>query len=68
MSQPPFDSTHIGTDTSNAKISHLDSNPVGMKTSNTKPLIQPMESSKRKEKAWKECIPEDPESDPSPPE
>ena len=33
VSQIPFNSTHIGTNTSDAKISPLDSTPVGRKTS-----------------------------------
>ena len=47
-----------------AKISHLGSTPVGTKTPDPKRLTRPMESSKRKEKAGKEHVPEDPESDP----
>ena len=53
MSRPPLDLTPIGTNTTNAKISHLDSNMVGTKTIDPKPLTQPTEYSKRKEKRKK---------------
>ena len=38
MSQPLLDSTPIGTNTTNAKISNLDSTSVGTKTPDPKPL------------------------------
>ena len=65
MSRPHLHLTPIGTNTSNAKISHLDSNPVGRKTSDPKPLKRPMKLSKIKEESGKEYVPEKPESDPS---
>ena len=42
--------------------------PVGTKTSDPKTLTIPSDSSKRKEKARKEYVPEDLESDPSSPD
>ena len=65
IGRPPLDLTHVGTNTSNEKISHFDSTHVGTKIQYPTTLKLPMESSKRKEKAQKEYIPEDPESDPS---
>ena len=68
MSRPPLDLTPIGTNTTNVKTSHLDLTLVGAKTSGPKPLTQPTELSKRKEKSKKEYTPEDLESEPSSPE
>ena len=65
MSQPNLDSTPIGTNTTNSNISHLGSTTVGTNTPDPKVLTLPTELSKRKEKAQKEYVPEDPESDPS---
>ena len=48
MIRPPLDSTHIGKNTTNAKISHLESTPIGTKTPYPKPLTLTTESSKRK--------------------
>ena len=65
MIWPPLDSTHVGTNTSNAKISHLDLTPVGTKnpypqaTNTTNGIV-------KTEKKGREHIPEDLESDPSP--
>ena len=53
MSRPPLDSTPFGTDTTNEKISHLESTPVGEKIPDPKPLKRPTESSKRNEKSRK---------------
>ena len=64
MSWLPSDLTHIDTNTSNAKIPPLDLTPVGAKIPDPKTLTLPTESSKREEKARKEYVPEDPESDP----
>ena len=44
MSWPPLDSSHIGVNTTNVKISHLDLTPVGKKTPDPKPLTLPTES------------------------
>ena len=41
MSCPPLDSTPIGTNTTNAKILHLESIPVDKKTPEPKPLTLP---------------------------
>ena len=46
MSQSPLDLTPIGTNTSNAKISHFESTHVVTKTPDPKPLTQPTELSK----------------------
>ena len=59
MSRPSLDSTPIGIDTKNAKISLLELTPVGVKMSDPCPLKQPKESSKHKEKSRKEYVPED---------
>ena len=40
MSRKPLDSTPIGMNTKNAKISHLESTPVGKKNPDPKPLTQ----------------------------
>ena len=47
MSQPPSDSTPIGTNTTNVKTSHLDLTPIGIKTPNPKTLTRPTDLSKR---------------------
>ena len=60
MSRPHLGSTPVGTNTSNAKLSYLDSTPVDAKTPHPKTPTIPMESSKRKEKMQKEYVPEDP--------
>ena len=65
MSRPPLYLTPIGTNTTNEKIPHFEWAPVGTKTPDPKPLTLPTESSKRKEKALKEYILENLESDPS---
>ena len=65
MSRPPLESTPIGTNTPNARISDLDLTPVGTKTPYPKPLTLPTESSKRKEKSQKEYVRDDTESYPS---
>ena len=62
--RPPLYLTIIGTNTTDTKISHLDSTPVGTKIPDPNPLIRPTELSKRKWKLVKEYVPEDPESDP----
>ena len=64
MSQPPLDLTTIGTDMSNAKISHLDLTPVGVKTPDPQKLKLPTELTKRKERDQKEYVPEDMKSEP----
>ena len=64
MSPPPLDSTTVGMKRSDAKISPLDFSPVGAKVSDPKTLTLPTELSKPKEKAQKQYVPEDPESDP----
>ena len=46
--QPPLDSTPIGTNTSNAKISHLELTTVDTKTPDPKTQTPPIEYSKRK--------------------
>ena len=61
-SQPPLESTPIGKNTTNVTMSHLDLTPIGTKTPDPKPLTQPTDSSKRKEKAH---VPEDPDTYPS---
>ena len=38
MSQPPLDSTTIGTNKTNVKKSQLNSTPIGKKTPEFKPL------------------------------
>ena len=48
VSQPPLESTPIVTNTSNAKMSHLDSTPVDMKIPDPKLLTLPTESSNAK--------------------
>ena len=77
MSRPPLDSSPIGTNTTNGKLSPNDSIPIKTKilepTSQTRPTdssTQPedlstwaTDSSKRK---WKAHLPAEPESDPSP--
>ena len=68
MSRPTLDSTPIDTNRTNEKISHLYSTPVDTKIPDPKPLTRPKKSSKTKEKAVKDYIPEDPESDPSSPD
>ena len=50
MSQPPLDLTPIGTIMTNAKMSHLESTPIGTKTTDPKALTKPTESSKCKGK------------------
>ena len=65
MSPPPLDSNPIGTNISNTKISHLDLTTVGSETPDLQKLTLPTELTKHKEKAQKQYIPEDPESDPS---
>ena len=47
MGIPPLDLTLIGTNTTNAKISRLESTPVGMKTPDPKPLTLTT--------AWSKC-------------
>ena len=44
MSQPTLNSTHIGINTINRKMSPIDPIPVGTKTPYTKPLTRPTES------------------------
>ena len=46
MGQPHLESTPIGTNTPNSKISPLKSSPVGEKIPDLKPLTLPMESPK----------------------
>ena len=41
MSRPPLDSTPTVMKMTNAKISHLESTPVGTKTLDPKPLTRP---------------------------
>ena len=53
MSQPPLELTPIGTNTTNTKISHLDSTPVGKKKPYPKPVTRTAESSKHKGKTGK---------------
>ena len=50
MSQTTLESTHVGNNTLNAKISPLESTPVGAKTIDPKTLTIPTEYSKKKEK------------------
>ena len=51
MSQPPLDSTPIGTNTTNVTTSNLDLTHIGTKKSYSKTLTPPTDLSKRKEKA-----------------
>ena len=44
MSQPPLNSTHFGTNTSNRTTSPIDSITVGEKIPDPMPLTQPMDS------------------------
>ena len=65
MSLPPLELDPVRTNTSNAKILPLYLTPVGAKILNPKTKALPTESYKCKEKAQKEYVPEDPDSDPS---
>ena len=60
-----MDLNPVGTKTSDAKIPPFDLTSIGAKTSYPKILTLLMESPKRKEKAQKEFIPEDLESESS---
>ena len=61
MSQPILDSTTIGTNTTNGKMSPIDSIPVGTKTPEPTPLKLPTELTEHNGKAH---IPDDPDPDP----
>ena len=63
MSQPPLDLTPIGTNTTNEKISHLDSTPIGKKKPYPKPVTWTTELPKHKGKPGKEYVLEEPDSD-----
>ena len=65
MSQTPLDSTPVGMNMWDAKIIPLDPNPIGAKISGPKTLTLPTKLSKNKEKAHKQYVPEDLESEPS---
>ena len=64
MSLPPLELDPVRTNTSNAKILPLYLTPVGAKILNPKTKALPTESYKCKEKAQKEYVPEDLQSDP----
>ena len=65
MSQPPLESTPIGTNTTNRTTSKLESIPIGTKNPDPTQHTQPTESSMRQGKAH---VPEKLESDPSSPD
>ena len=56
MSQPPLDTTPIGTNTTNIIMSHLELTPIGTKMPDHKPLTRPIDLSRRKGKTH---VPED---------
>ena len=51
MSQPPLDSTPLGTNTTNVTTSHIDPIPFRTKTSEPTPLTQPTELPEQNGKA-----------------
>ena len=51
MSQPPLESTHIGTNTKNVTMSYLDSTHIGTKALDSIPLKRTTEQSEHKGKA-----------------
>ena len=62
MSQPPLESTPLGTNTNNGITSPIESIPVGKKMPEPTPLTQPTGLPEQNGKAH---VPEDPDPDPS---